>query len=168
MASQPRRFDRGAPSAERTVTTLGATPTTVGSTVPPRPSAAGTTTTTTGKPVGPDTGPNSEYCLLARATGAGSSQVPRPDSTPAELRRVFEQAEREAQQAADTGPALIKGDLETVAKAISALTAALRAVDYERADVSPSAITAASAPRVQMASANVQRYNQTVCNITPS
>ena len=76
---------------------------------------------------------------------------------------MFEQARRETQQAAELGPAQIKGDLQTIATAVANLTAALAAVGYEAAGVPSAAIAAASSPPVQQASAAVAAYNQTVC-----
>lgn len=133
-------------------------------TAPPSSVASGPTTTV--RPVDTSfSGANSAlFCGLARTYNERFSKA-SANPTPAELRTVSREGQTAITQAVNAAPPEIKKDVEVIAAAFGSLLVELEKVNFEAAQLTPSALGSLSTPEFGQATTRFQAYVRNVCGV---
>ncbi len=86
-------------------------------------------------------------------------------SGPAALKALYTQTRQEEQDAANSAPSAIKGDLQTIFGVSNSFFDALAAANYDFTKVDPSALAKLNTPALQAATQNVTTYVKDHCGI---
>ncbi len=86
-------------------------------------------------------------------------------SGPAALKALYAQTRQQEQDAANSAPSAIKGDLQTIFGVSNAFYDALAAANYDFTKVDASALAKLNTPAVQTATQNVTTYVKDHCGI---
>ena len=146
----------GCSSSSKSTATSGSTATTVAS--------AGGVTASTVKATG-----GGSFCTkVANSINNAVSKaatLAQSGSGPAALKALYAQTRQQEQDAADSAPSAIKGDLQTIFGVSNAFYDALAAANYDFTKVDESALAKLNTPAVQTATQNVTTYVKDHCGI---
>ncbi len=135
----------------------GPTPTTAA----PSDASAYPTTPSTVKASG-----GGDFCkLVAASYNSGIAQGPQTDTSPAGMKKRYQDAQALSRQAIDVAPSAIRGDLQTLDAASSKFYAALATANYDMTKLPHDATAGFSAPEVQAASTRLLAYVKDHCGI---
>ena len=137
--------------------------------------AAGGSTPTTSAPSDASASPTpstvkasggGDFCkLVAASYNNGIAQGPQTDTSPAAMKKRYQDAQALSRQAIDVAPSAIKADLQTLDAASNKCYAALAAANYDMTKLPPDATAGFSTPELQAASTRVLAYVKDHCGI---
>jgi hypothetical protein len=94
-----------------------------------------------------------------------ASALAQSGSGPDALKALYAQTRQEEQDAANSAPSAIKGDLQTIFGVSNSFFDALAAANYDFTKVDPSALAKLNTPALQAATRNVTAYVKEHCGI---
>ena len=107
-----------------------------------------------------------DFCkLVAASYNSGIAQGPQTDTSPAAMKKRYEDAQALSRQAIDVAPSAIKADLQTLDAASNKFYAALAAANYDMTKLPRDATAGFSTPELQAASTRVLAYVKDHCGI---
>jgi hypothetical protein len=141
-------------------------------TTPTTASYAGTPSTSAGTPT---TGPASSagtsganFCGLVRDEESALNPARDLETmTPAQLQSLFSKVGPALQHAEPVVPGAIKGDVAVLVTVFGKLDSALASAQYNVADLNPSILEELDTTQARTAFANVLRYVEQVCDVSP-
>jgi hypothetical protein len=138
--------------------------TATGASTPTSAATAGGATASTVKATGGGT-----FCTkVANSINNGVSRaaaLAQSGSGPTALKALYAQTRQEEQDAANSAPSAIKGDLQTIFGVSNSFFDALAAANYDFTKVDPSALAKLNTPALQAATQNVTTYVKDHCGI---
>ena len=108
----------------------------------------------------------STFCDLARHDQAAFTSANFATTTPAQLKKLYENLGSALDQARSAAPDAIKGDFDTFVTAFKPLLNAFAAANYDFTKLTPAAVAGLGTPQVKAASAHITQYMTQVCKIT--
>lgn len=107
-----------------------------------------------------------DFCkTVADSLNSVSQQAAANLGTPDAMRKSVEDSKKKSQQVLAKAPGEIKGDLQTLLNASSAMGDALAKANYDVTKIQPDTLSSFSTPAVQTASTHVLAYVKQHCGI---